>query len=353
MKVHLVGLPHYDPTRVNEHCAYASKLRRLTDMLAARGIDTVTYCGTGFDGSGQHVPVVGPELLDRWFGGPWDTAKVFDRWNPDDPCWVELNAAAVAAMQERIEPGDIVGLTMGRCQRAIVDAFPGHIACEVGVGYEGVIDSTHHCFESNTWRHYVSGRRGWDDGRNFDTVIPNAFDPDDYTTGTDGGYLLFLGRHTPRKGIAVVAELAKTHHVISAGQEGPVPGIEYRGLVVGDAKRELLAHATAVLVPTLYVEPFGGVAVEAMLAGVPAITTDFGAFAETVDDGITGFRCSTLGAFHDGVHEAPFIRGQPIRDHAISRFGTATVSRAYAEWFARCELLHGDGWYSQRGAIYV
>jgi len=290
-------------------------------MLNKQGIDTITYCGERFDGDGDHVPVFDAADVDRWFNGPWDTGRVFDRWDPDDPCWAELNLAIVAAMDDRVQPGDVVGLTMGRCQETIVNSFPGLLALEVGVGYEGVLEPTHHAYESSTWRHYVYGTRRWD-GRNFDTVIPNAFDPADYSLGDDRGYLLFLGRHTPRKGTEVIRELAKTHRVVTAGQDGPVDGCDYFGVVVADEKRELLAHATAVLAPTLYVEPFGGVAVEAMMSGIPAITTDFGAFTETV---LPEFRSNTLAEFHHAIDGAPARRGAELREQTAARFGLEPV----------------------------
>lgn len=346
MRVHLLGLPHTQVTRAFDWCAYTAKIRRLSDMLVSQGHDPVTYCGAGFDGSGEHVQVVDDDDLVRWFGGPWDTAKVFDRWNPDDPCWVEMNVATVKAIGDRLGPHDVIGVTMGRCQQAVADAFPGQVIAEVGIGYEGVLEGAHHCFESSAWRHYVYGRNNWNDGRHFDTVIPNAFDPADYKLGDDQGYLLFLGRHTPRKGLTIVAELAKTRRVVTAGQDGPIPGVEYLGVVLGDDKRDLLAHASAVLVPTLYVEPFGGVAVEAMMSGVPAITTDFGAFVETVDP---RFRCNTLEEFRRAITRASDYRNKWTRDRAIDRFSTDAVAGQYDRWLRRLGLLYGDGWYSNHG----
>jgi glycosyltransferase involved in cell wall biosynthesis len=336
MRVHIASLPHTEVTRDWDHCAYTAKVRRFSGMLAARGHEPITYSPGAFTGTGLHVDV--PGIV-------WPHTQVFDRWEHQDTCWTTMNAAIIDAMGERFTHGDVIGIIAGRCQQQIIEAFPGELAVEWGVGYEGVLEHTPHAFESQAWRHYVSGARGWDDGRHFDAVIPNAFDPDDYELGEDEGYLLFLGRHTDRKGVEIVRELAKTHRVVTAGQDGPLEGIEYRGIVLGDDKKKLLAGATAVLVPTLYVEPFGGVAVEAMMSGVPAITTSFGAFTETVQQGKTGYRCDTLGQFRAAVDRASLARSPGIREDAVARYSTGAVAPLYDEWLNRCQLLHGDGWY--------
>jgi glycosyltransferase involved in cell wall biosynthesis len=346
MRVHIPSLPHTQVTRAWDHCAYTAKVRRLSGMLASRGHEPITYCGTQFEGTGEHVVVVEEQDRNDWWGGIWDRHKVFDEWDPAAACWRGMNHRTIDAIKDRWEPGDAVGIIAGRCQQQIADTFTGHLVLEWGIGYEGILPNTLHCFESETWRHYVYGQTRIADGRHFDTVIPNAFDPDDYTTGDDDGYLLFLGRHTHRKGVEIVKELAKTYKVVTAGQDGPLEGIEYRGIVLGDEKAELLAHATAVLVPTLYIEPFGGVAVEAMMSGVPAVTTNFGAFTETVQHGLTGFRCDTLGEFHQAIDDAPSLRGSWVRDLAVASYGVKAVAGRYDAWLRRCALLEGDGWYS-------
>src|SRR5690606_20768103 len=71
--------------------------------------------------------------------------------------------------------------------------------------------------------------------------------------------------------------------------------IEHVGFADPARRAELMGGARAVFVPTPYVEPFGGVSVEAMMCGTPVIATDFGAFAENVVDGVTGYRFRTLG----------------------------------------------------------
>jgi len=56
------------------------------------------------------------------------------------------------------------------------------------------------------------------------------------------------------------------------------------GSVGVEERANLLANAQVTLVPTTYLEPFGGVVIESMLAGTPVVTTDFGAFPELVTE---------------------------------------------------------------------
>jgi glycosyltransferase involved in cell wall biosynthesis len=101
-----------------------------------------------------------------------------------------------------------------------------------------------------------------------------------------------------------------------AGVGTPPTYGEYLG-PVGLERAELYQNAKAVFVPTTYVEPYGTVNVEAQMCGTPVITTDWGAFTETVIDGVTGYRCRTFGEFVQASIDAPKLDRNVIRQRAL------------------------------------
>jgi glycosyltransferase involved in cell wall biosynthesis len=115
-------------------------------------------------------------------------------------------------------------------------------------------------------------------------------------------------------------------------------------------RAHLMAGAKAVFVPTLYVEPFGNVHVEAMVCGTPVITTDWGVFSETVQHGVTGFRCRTHDEFLAAARRAPQLDRKGIRDYAISRFSLETVGQLYEAYFERLNAERRAGRVQQSGA---
>ena len=345
MRIHIPGLVHRDANPQWEPDAYVGKIWRLCRMLTEQGHEVFHYAGPRADTAATDVEVLDDDDRRVWFSDETWAETVFNEFDPAHPSWAVMNVRTVAAIAERLQPGDIIGLTMGAAQAAIAEAFPEHVVAEMGVGYEGVLPGAHRCYESEAWRHWLWGKHGVTDGRWYDTVIPNAFDPADYIFGADkDDYLLFMGRLTARKGLEVVAELAKRHRVLTAGQGEPIPGAEHVGVVSGQKKAELLAGARAVLVPTFYIEPFGGVAVEAMLSGTPVLTSPFGAFSETVTDGVSGFRCSTLGEFFGAADRVDELDPKTIRRWA-ERFTLDAIAPQYDRWLRRLAGLYGEGWY--------
>jgi glycosyltransferase involved in cell wall biosynthesis len=363
VRVHVVALPHTLLTRAYDWCAYTAKVRRFVGMLQAAGHTPLVYGPDVHelpDSVDYTVTVSGVDRVE-WFGaGEWNTDRVFLDWNPESPPWAISNARAAAAIRRNWEPGDVLGNIAGQAHAPIAEALDdlNPLVWEWGIGYPGILDYSHHVFESHAWAHYLAGRKregnvlNGDDIAFFDTVIPNCFDPEDFDPRfKPGEYLLFMARPTARKGLAIVQEIANRGGlpVKIAGQPGHAihgPNVEYVGLVTGQAKAELLAGARALLSPTVYLEPFGGVAVEAMLSGTPVIATDWGAFTETVIDGVTGYRCRTLRQFLTAVDKVGQINRHDVLAHAQERYTTDVGARLYSDALDTLGTLYGDGWYT-------
>lgn len=360
MRLHLVGFPH---TRVAPEfcgCAYTAKTFKALKMWGHH--DVTLYATEGSDARGHELVECLTDAERVGLFGKDDPNRL-PAW-PTDEQWRLFNARAIVAILGRAEPHDLILLTAGWSQRAIKDALPHLSSCEPGVGYEGIL--TDRCaFESHAWRHHVYAMKGIHDGRWYDAVIPNYFDPDDFPHVNQGGgdYLLYVGRLIQRKGVHVAAEIAKATglplKVAGAGalehQPGRIvaaevtieaPGVEYVGTVGVEERAELMAGARCLLTPTIYLEPFGGVAVEAMMAGTPVVATDWGAFTETVVDGETGFRFRTLGEAVEAVDAAAGLDPDDVRNFAHSRYSLDAVGPQFDRWFRQLDDLWRDGWYT-------
>jgi glycosyltransferase involved in cell wall biosynthesis len=117
---------------------------------------------------------------------------------------------------------------------------------------------------------------------------------------------------------------------------------------MGEERSELYRKAKATFVPTTYIEPFGGVAVESQLAGTPAITTDFGAFPETIEHGKTGFRCSTLNDFVQAARAVDQLNPLYIHKRAVQLYAMNNVRYQFETYFNKLQDLWAQGWYTLR-----
>ncbi len=333
-------------------------------MMGERSWQVTLYSGDMNDATNcDHVPLDTANEQRTWYGDidPNTLPTKAGIWDSGLPAWRITNERAVAAIQQRADAHDIVLLTGGYAHKPIADALPHLLHAEWAAGYEGIF-SPYVCFESEAWRHYLYGKHRWD-GRFFDTVIPNFFDPDEWTLpARKDDYLLFVGRMVQRKGVAVAAEIAKAcgRRLVLAGsgvveaspgrivcEELTLEGdnLEYVGTVGVEERNRLMGGAHAVLVPTLYVEPFGAVAVEAQLAGTPAIATDWGAFTETVAD---EFRFRTMQEAVDAVKRAGDADPEKLQASALERFSLDAVAPRYERWFGQLDSLWRDGFYERR-----
>lgn len=164
-------------------------------------------------------------------------------------------------------------------------------------GYDGILLNTHRVFESNAWRHYVYGiYKAWTQNKMFvngdfyDTVIPNFYFPAHYKFRKDKEDFFFMNcRIAARKGIDIAIKTCEAtgDHLILAGQPGEdvkldSPNVQYIGYVNEKEKVGAIIKGEGLFSPTLYIGPFEGVTVEALMSGTPVISTDFGCYTETI-----------------------------------------------------------------------
>lgn len=362
MRLHVVGLPH---TRVEASfcwCAYTSKILKFARMMGGEDYTIYIYAPDGADIPGATlVPCLSNDHRLFMFGA--DDPNRLPSW-PTDRQSTDFNFNVIQQLKKRVEKEDLILLTAGWTHKPIADAFASHIVCEPGVGYEGILPNSHCAFESYAWMHHVYAKKGIQDGRWFDAVIPNFFDPDEFPilNKGDGKYLLFLGRLVQRKGPHIASQIAEAAGMplIVAGAGGKQVGNDivapevtiknatYLGPVGIEKRAEILAGARALLFPTTYIEPFGGVMVEAMMAGTPVISTDWGAPTEINEIGVTGFRVRTLSAAVKAVERVGELTAAIVRSSAIRRYSLKTGARRYNKWFKQLSTLWGEGWYAPR-----
>jgi glycosyltransferase involved in cell wall biosynthesis len=341
-------------------------------MMGSLGHEVFHYGAEGSqvqDCCVEDVTVLSRAEQEGWFGkfNP-DTLYEVD-WTGQAPYWQVLNMRAAAEIIKRKRPGDFLCLIAGVMNLPLVQAVGDDMpAVEYGIGYNGPF-AKYRVYESYSHMHKIWGvQGGYDpDGKFYDVVIPNYLNPADYPFRAEkGDYYLYIGRLVKRKGINVAVETCKRLGVKLkiAGQgclkvegnriyatDGEVyegDNLEYVGCVTGAKRAQLYGQAIATFVPTIYVEPFGTVAVESQMAGTPAITTDWGAFPETVEHGKTGFRCRTLDHFLFAARNAPMLDREYIHRRAVANYSMDRIRWRYQEYFQMLSDLWGKGWYTER-----
>jgi glycosyltransferase involved in cell wall biosynthesis len=168
--------------------------------------------------------------------------------------------------------------------------------------------------------------------------------PDDGPTGRAG--ILFVGRLIPEKGahvlVRAVASLAKTGRTVRLSVVGDGPerarlaaladergvGLDLVGPQDRDAVARAMRSALVVAVPSVYAEPLGLVALEAMAAGAIVVASAVGGLAGLVTDGRTGVTATAADevALAAALTEALAIAVDPARGPAMRAAGRALAT---------------------------
>jgi glycosyltransferase involved in cell wall biosynthesis len=358
-RYHILGLPHTVTSKEYNACAYTQKVYKFGKMMTARGHEVIHY---GHEESDlpctEHVTVITNDDLKIAYGN-YDWRKNFFKFDTNDHAYKTFYANAIREVGKRKQKNDFILPFWGAGTRPVCDAHPDMICVEPGIGYAGGHWARFKIFESYAIYHAYYGlesvgtcKQDW-----YDTVIPNYFDPEDFTyNDKKDDYFLFLGRVYEGKGvnIAVQATEAIGAKLIIAGQnslkqmgytETPSHVTEL-GYADVETRRNLMANAKGAFVASLYTEPFGGVQVECLFSGTPTITTNWGSFTENNIHGVTGYRCTTFEQFTWAAKNIGNIKPQACRDFALNNFSLDVVAQKYEEYFQSVlNVYNGNGWY--------
>lgn len=361
MRFHILGLPHTVTSKEYNACAYTQKVYKFGKMMTARGHEVIHY---GHEESDlpctEHVTVITNDDLKIAYGN-YDWRKNFFKFDTNDHAYQTFYANATREVGKRKRKNDFILPFWGAGVRPVCDAHPDIITVEPGIGYAGGHWARFKIFESYAIYHAYYGldsvgtcKQDW-----YDTVIPNYFDPEDFTyNDKKDDYFLFLGRVYEGKGvnIAVQATEAIGAKLIIAGQNSlkqmgytEIPShVTEIGYADVETRRKLMANAKAAFVASLYTEPFGGVQVECLFSGTPTITTNWGSFTENNIHGVTGYRCTTFEHFTWAAKNIGDIKPQACRDFAMNNFSLEVVSKKYEEYFQSVlNVYNGEGWYEK------
>lgn len=151
-------------------------------------------------------------------------------------------------------------------------------------------------------------------------------------------YVAFMGRLIKPKGahLAIAAarhagvplKIAGKHYSgakDSYWQEAIAPtlgdGVEYVGFLSKQAQRQaFLAQAKALIVPSVFDEPFGMVVIDALACGTPVIGLRSGALPEPIEDGVTGFVVDDEAGIADAIAKIDTIDRAACRKAFEQRF---------------------------------
>ncbi len=163
-------------------------------------------------------------------------------------------------------------------------------------------------------------------------------------------YLLFFGRIHPDKGAKEAIEIARACNkkLLMAGiiqddayyRQHVEPFVEntrvtYVGSVGPDRRNQLLSHATALLHPIQFDEPFGLSIVEAMACGTPTIAFNRGSMPELIEHGENGFLVADSNEAIECVAQVNEIDRAQCRQTVEQRFTADRMVEHYLDVYKK------------------
>jgi len=182
---------------------------------------------------------------------------------------------------------------------------------------------------------------------NWQATIHHGLPRNSFSLGSgEGGYLAFLGRTSPEKGLDQAIEIAKRagmplkiaakidrvdvpyfEAVIQPLLNHPL--IEFVGEIGYPEKDVFLGNAAGLLFPINWSEPFGLVMIEAMACGTPVIAFPRGSVPEVIKDGVTGFIVPDVDGAVQAVKRLGSVDRAKCRNHFELHFDAERMANDY------------------------
>lgn len=361
-RIHVLGLPHTKTTLDFTACAYTMKVWKFCKMMEGRGHHLMHY---GHEESNpvadELIPVISKQEWNAIYGKHDFKSSLFT-YDTNDNAYQTFYRNAISEIRKRKQPGDIILPFWGAGVRPICDAHSDLITIEPGIGYAHGHWANYKIFESYAIYHAYCGLDsvGTCNQKWYDIVIPNYFDLAEFEySDKKEDYFLFVGRVYDGKGLNIALQVTEAigAKLKVAGQladnyakEGYTwpDHVEFVGYAGLEKRKELMKGAIASFLPSMYVEPFGGVQIENLLSGTPTITTNWGAFSANNIEGVTGYKCRT---FEDFVVAATNckngkIKSKDCRIHGET-FSLENIAPKYEKFFTDVTNIYDNtGWYT-------
>jgi glycosyltransferase involved in cell wall biosynthesis len=160
------------------------------------------------------------------------------------------------------------------------------------------------------------------------------------------GYLAFLGRVSPEKGLDRAIEIAtrletplrvaakvdradRDHYLRNIQPLLQNPFVEFIGEIADSEKDEFLGGARALLLPIDRPQPFGLGLIEAMACGTPVVAFNRGSVSEIIVHGENGFLVESVDQAIAAVKRLPDISRRRCRDLFEEGFTSGRMTKDY------------------------
>jgi glycosyltransferase involved in cell wall biosynthesis len=161
-----------------------------------------------------------------------------------------------------------------------------------------------------------------------------------------GGYLAFLGRISPEKGVDRAIEVAQTLGIplkIAAKVDRvdeayfreqivpllKAPGVEFIGEIDEQKKTDFLGQALALMFLIDWPEPFGLSMIEAMACGTPVLALRRGSVEEVVEDDLTGHIVDSIDEARVTLPHVMGLDRRAVRRRFEQRFTATRMANDY------------------------